>query len=70
MAETDGRSQCDGVDRRVREAMKRLTGYKDYGWAWSKEEFDRMAKRVKEIELRNMTGTWSGLDSKEESGLD
>ena len=40
--------------------------YKNDGWVWTGEEFDRMARRVKEIELRNLTETWAGIDSEKE----
>lgn len=39
------------------------TEYKNDGWAWADVEFDEMARRVKEIELRNLTGTWVGKES-------
>lgn len=41
------------------------TEYKNDGWIWTGEEFDRMARRVKEIELRNMTGTWAEIGKEE-----
>lgn len=49
--------------------MERLIGYKDYEWTWTEEELeelDEMARRAREIELRNMTGTWAekSLESK------
>jgi hypothetical protein len=46
----------------------RETEYKNDGWVWTGEEFDRMARRVKEIELRNLTGTWAGNEESKERG--
>lgn len=43
----------------LKEIMKRLVGYKDYEWTWTEEELDEMVRRAREIELRNLTGTWA-----------
>ena len=49
-----GNDREEQRSRSVEEIMKRLTGYKDY----TEEDFERMWRRAREIELRNMTGTW------------
>ena len=51
----------------LKEIAKRVMDMEEYEWTEEDEAyFNKMVRRAKEIELRNLTGTWAGIGSEEE----
>ena len=52
----------------MKEIMKRVMDWEEYEWTEEDEAyFNKMVRRAKEIELRNLTGTWAGIKEEEKN---
>ena len=50
----------------LKEIAKRIMDWEEYEWTEEDEAyFNKMIRRAKEIELRNLTGTWADAGSRE-----
>ena len=49
----------------LKEIARRVMEMEEYEWTEEDEAyFNKMVRRAREIELRNLTGTWAGIEEK------
>lgn len=68
----EDREETQRPEYALKEIMRRVMDMEEYEWTEEDEAyFNKMVRRAKEIELRNLTGTWAGIGkSRGESDLD